>query len=180
MKGTINQGIQELVLTRFGEETWLKIKESAGCEEPFFSLYQDYPDQMTVDLIQAASAESGLSVETIMVEFGKFWITNTGRKNYSVYFNIAGNNTREFLENVNRIHSMVTRNIPNARPPQFKIQDFENGKMRLHYFSDRRLCFVVKGLILGLGELFNEKLQVESVACALKGDSHCIMEVVFL
>ncbi len=179
MKGIINKGIQELVETRFGIKAWERVKSLAGCDEPFFAIGLDYPDEMTSNLVKAASTVSGLDLETVMVEFGKFVVPNTLKDNYSSYFGLSGSTSREFLQNVNRIHDLVTRSISNAYPPRFEYERTEDERLSFHYISDRALCPVVKGLILGVGACFNEELRVTETACQHRGDPHCVFEVGF-
>ena len=179
MKGIINKGIQELVEAKFGAETWDKIKELAKCEEPFFSASEDYPDQMTLDLANATSEISGLSLETVLVEFGKFWVPNTGFESYPSFFRLSGTTAREFLLNMNRVHNQVTRNIPNSAPPKFECEELPDGRLLMHYQSERKLCALLQGLILGVGIHLKEEIQVKEVACVEKGNPRCTMEVTF-
>lgn len=179
MKGIINKGIQEMVEAKFGAEAWDKIKALAKCDEPFFSAGEDYPDQMTLDLVSAASEVAGLPLETVLVEFGKFWVPNTGAASYSTYFKLAGTSAREFLLNMNRVHDQVTNNILNAKPPRMEYGELPDGRMLIHYRSERRLCAVLRGLILGVGIYFDEDLQVKEIACMSNGAPHCTMEVTF-
>lgn len=179
MKGVINKGIQELVEAKFGAEAWDKVKEMAKCEEPFFSTSEDYPDQMTMDLAKAASEVSGLPLETVLVEFGKFWVSNTGLESYPTFFKLAGKTTREFLLNMNKVHKQVTKNIRNARPPTFEYEEVPDGRLLIHYRSDRRLCAVLRGLILGVGNHFDEELQLKETSCMNNGDPQCTMDVSF-
>ncbi|MBW1797863.1 MAG: heme NO-binding domain-containing protein [Deltaproteobacteria bacterium] len=179
MKGVINKGIQELVEAKFGAEAWDKVKEMAKCEEPFFSTSEDYPDQMTLDLANAASEVSGLPLETVLVEFGKFWISNTALESYPTFFKLAGKTPREFLLNMNKVHKQVTKNIRNARPPIFEYEELPDGRLLMHYRSDRRLCTVMRGLILGVGIHFDQKLQLKETSCMNNGDPQCTMEVSF-
>ena len=179
MKGVINKGIQELVETKFGAEAWDKVKEIAKCEEPFFSTSEDYPDQMTLDLANAASEISGLPLEAVLVEFGKFWVSNTGLESYPTFFKLAGKTAREFLLNLNKVHNQVTKNIRNARPPIFEYEELTDGRLLMHYRSDRRLCDVMRGLILGVGIHFDEELQLKETSCMNNGDPQCTMEISF-
>ena len=179
MKGIINKGIQELVEEKYGTKAWEKVKSVANCEEPFFAISLDYPDEMTTALIKAASAVSGLSVETVMLEYGKFMVPNTLKKYYSTYFKIAGSSPREFLLNMGRVHEHVTKGITGAKPPQLKYEELPNGRMLIHYSSERRLCAVLHGLILGVGIFFNQQLDVHETVCMLKGDDRCTMEITF-
>ena len=68
MKGIINKGIQEMVETQFGETAWQKVKSQAKCNEPFFAVSQDYPDEMTVALVKAAAKVADLPMKTVMIE----------------------------------------------------------------------------------------------------------------
>jgi predicted hydrocarbon binding protein len=180
MKGVINKGIQELVLDKFGSEAWEKIKQSAGCSEPFFAASNDYPDEMSVALIQAASQVSGLPAEVVCIEFGKYWVNHTGKDTYPSYYTMAGTNARQFLLSMGKVHEHVTRSILNASPPGLEYEELPDGKLLMHYRSSRRLCAVLRGLILGVGEHFDEKLDVKELRCFHKGADRCTMEVTFL
>jgi hypothetical protein len=179
MKGVVNKGIQELVEARFGTNAWEEIKKRAGCEEPFFATSEDYPDGMTFALIEAVSELSGLSVETVQVELGKFIVPNTLKKSYPTYFSLAGSSPRDFLLNMNRVHEQVTRSIPNAMPPRFTYEELPDGRLLVQYDSPRRLCNVLRGLILGVGNLFRQELVIRKLTCSHSGDQHCTMEVMF-
>lgn len=179
MKGIINKGLQEFLTSRFGADVWESIKQRAGCEEPFFSASQDYPDELTSALARAAAELTGLPEETILVEFGKHWVPQTGARAYPQFFQLAGATAREFLLNMDKIHQHVTRSLGSPRPPRFHYEDLPDGRLRIHYRSDRRLCPVLRGLILGVGIHFGEEIEVEEIACTEKGDEVCIMEVRF-
>lgn len=179
MKGVINKGIQEFVEARFGSEVWDRIKQQAGCTEPFFVTSEDYPDAMTHALVAAASNVSGLSADAVLEEFGKFWVPNTGRASYPTFFQLAGATPREFLNSINRVHAQVTRNLPGATPPRFELEDLPNGALRMHYHSERGFCPVLRGLIEGVGIHFGQELRVDETACVRRGDPHCTMEITF-
>ncbi len=179
MKGVVNKGIQELVEAKFGAEAWQKVKELAGCDEPFFAVSEDYPDEMTLALVKAASEVSGLSQEDVMIEFGKFWVPNTGKNSYQTYYNLMGSSPKEFLLNTGKVHEQVTRSIANAQPPRFEYEELPDGRLLMHYHSKRGLCVVLRGLILGVGILFDQELDVKETACVNNGDPHCTMEVTF-
>jgi predicted hydrocarbon binding protein len=179
MKGIINKGIQEFVETKFGAEAWEKVKSLAGCQEPFFASAQDYPDEMTLALVRAGSEVSRLSPETVMIEYGKFIVPNTLKKSYPTCFALAGSSPREFLCNMGRVHEQVTRSVPNATPPRFEYDDLPDGRLLMHYRSNRKLCPVLRGLILGVGVLFGQELEVKETSCMHRGDLHCTIEVGF-
>lgn len=179
MKGIVNKGIQELVEGKYGTDAWEKVKSLAGCQEPFFAISLDYPDDMTAALLKAASEVSGLPMETVMVEYGKFMVTNTLKAHYATYFKLAGSSAREFLLNMDRIHEQATRSILGSAPPKFGYEELADGRLLMHYRSKRALCPVLYGLILGVGLLFGEEVRVRETTCMKNGDPYCTMEVSF-
>ena len=179
MKGIINKGIKELVIDRFGDDAWEKVLALAKCKESFFSVSDDYPDQMTLDLVEAACQVSGLSEDQVLFEFGRFWVTHTGVQSYPSYFKLAGKNAREFLLNMDKVHVQVTKNVINVSPPRFGYEQLEDGRLLMHYTSERGFCSALRGLIVGVGDFFHEKLEVHETTCMKKGDPRCTMEVSF-
>ena len=179
MKGIITQGIKEMVEAKYGTAAWEKVKSLAGCEEPFFAISLDYPDDMTLALVKAASEVSGLPAETVMIEYGKFMVLNTLKNHYPTYFALGGASPREFLLNMDRVHNEATKSVPLAAPPRFDYEELPDGRLLMHYSSNRGLCTVLRGLILGVGLLFSQDLQVQEIACMHKGNQRCTMEVSF-
>ncbi|MBD3237866.1 MAG: heme NO-binding protein [Candidatus Eisenbacteria bacterium] len=179
IKGVINKGIQELVEQRFGADVWQRVKAAAGCDEPFFATSEDYPDESTVALVRAIAGVTEIPAETVQVEFGRFWVPHTGRAAYPSFYGLAGHTPREFLRNLDRIHRQVTRSLRNAVPPRFVCEETDADAMRIHYYSQRGLCRVLEGLILGVGDLFDQELRVREIGCVHQGDDHCTMEVEF-
>lgn len=179
MKGVINKGIQELVEAKFGAEQWEEIRTAAECDEPSFSPSVDYPDQMTTDLVMAASRCLDLSPDEVMIEFGKYWVPFTGRESYPAIFALGGHHPREFLRNMNRVHRQVTASIPGSTPPSLLTEDLPDGSLAMHYKSERGLCPVLHGLILGVGIHFKQELAAEEVKCVRQGDPECVFKVRF-
>lgn len=179
MKGIINLGIQEMLVKNFGTEAWEQVKSLSGCDEPFFAISNDYPDEITGALIKAASEVSGLPTETIMIEYSKFMVPNTLKEQYPTYFRLFGTSPREFLLNMDRVHEHATRNILKSMPPRFEYKQLPDGRLLMKYKSERKLCAVLQGLILGVGILFNQELGVRQTACMHKGDAQCVMEITF-
>lgn len=179
MKGVVNKGIQELVESRFGSDAWEAICFDAGCDEPSFSPAFDYPDEMTANLVMATSRYSGMSPEEVMIEFGKFWIPNTGKQSHPTLFALAGNSPREFLFRMDRVHTQATLSIQGAQPPKLTVENLPDGGLVMRYASTRALCPVLHGLILGVGELFDQQLEVTERSCTRRGDEECVFEVRF-
>lgn len=53
MYGIVNKAIQDLVITKFGQEKWEDILDRSGIEEDFFISSEPYDDAITFKLAQA-------------------------------------------------------------------------------------------------------------------------------
>jgi len=177
VKGVINKGIQELVVCRFGLPAWEEIRRRAGVKEELFLISEDYPDEDTMNLVRAAAEVLGLPAREVMVEFGRFWFTHVAPLLYPSYMALAGSSPEKILKNVDRIHRLVTKNIRGAEPPAFRVEETEGGGLRLHYFSTRGLCSVVRGLVESIGEYFGSSFDVVEEDCVHRGDPHCVFQV---
>lgn len=174
MYGLVNAAIQELVCSQFGVDKWEAIKAKAGVEVDQFSRMQPYPEDMTYQLVGAASAVLGLPPDDVLKAFGEYWVLYTGQVGYGHMFQIAGSSLRDFLYNLDNLHTRVGQNFTQLRPPSFVCEDLADHAIRLHYYTERSgLCPMVVGLLSGLGKRFKVDVQIEHPACVRSGAEHC-------
>lgn len=165
MYGLINRAIQEMVCQRFGEETWSEIREQAGIKERIFLVLEPYPDEVTHRLFAAASQVLRLSTWEIMQIFDQHWIKYTGTAGYQEIMAMGGDSFKEFLENLDDLHSRVGIQFPALSPPSFECDEIDQGTLEVHYSSTRRgLAPMVVGLIEGLGEKFSTDVEITQLS----------------
>jgi len=143
MFGWINDCTECLVLTKFGNETWQKVKEKAGCEvrDGGFLRYKYYPDSDTVQLVVAASEVLGIGVDDVLFAFGDYFIDYVQENGYSNILECLGSNLRDWLSNLNSLHDHLQASYPKGFvAPVFWSEDDEEsteGAILVHYFSHR-------------------------------------------
>jgi hypothetical protein len=178
MYGLINRAIRDMVLANQGEATWIRVLERAGTQAEHFEAMEPYPDALTHQLIEAASAELQLHPHAFMRSFGEFWVTYTAAEGYGQLMDLAGSSLPEFLQNLDDLHARVGVHFPRLTPPSFETQAHEPGSMHLHYHSQREgLAPMVIGLVEGLGQRFDTAVEVDQIACRREGDDHDVFEV---
>lgn len=177
MYGLVNKAIQDLVTRNFGEEKWLQIKTKAGFEDNFFVGMRSYPDELTYNLVGAASEVLKMTPEQILNAFGEYWILFTADEGYREILKIYGSNLRDFLMNLNNLHDQVGMIMPNLTPPKFTVRDLEANKLELIYQSTREgLAPMVVGLLKGLGARFNQECEI--IQTGLRSElGHDIFEI---
>ncbi|QKQ77132.1 heme NO-binding domain-containing protein [Nostoc sp. TCL240-02] len=173
MYGLVNKAIQDMVCSRFGEETWKQIKHKAEVDVDVFLSMEGYPDYITHKLVKAASVVLSLSPKQIMQAFGEFWVQYTAQEGYGEMMDMSGDTLPEFLENLDNLHARVGVSFPKLQPPSFECTDMEENSLSLHYRSDREgLTPMVIGLIQGLGTRFDTEVHITQTQNRDEGAEH--------
>uniref|UniRef100_A0A2K5DMW3 guanylate cyclase n=1 Tax=Aotus nancymaae TaxID=37293 RepID=A0A2K5DMW3_AOTNA len=152
--GFINTCLQSLVIEKFGEETWKKLKTSAEVQDAFMT-YTVYDDIITIKLIQEACNILGVSMEAILKLFGEYFFQFCKMSGYDRMLRTLGGNLMEFIENLDALHSYLALSYQEMNAPSFRVERGTDGKMFLHYYSDRSgLCHIVPGIIEAVAKDF--------------------------
>lgn len=171
MYGLVNQAIQEMVLEKFGEETWEKIRDKANADDVFIGMDQ-YPDQVTIDLVGAACEVLGADAPTVLKTFGEYWIGFTGNT-YGELFEMSGSTFIELVRNLNNLHTRVANMMPDLNPPSFTVTDEKEDSFVLHYHSSRPGLYpMIEGLMIGLGARFGNEVTVKHLRGVDDGIDH--------
>jgi hypothetical protein len=180
MYGLLNAALKEFVVTTYGSASWQSIVDAVAPGIENFNKMAPYPDELTVGLVVKASAVSGTDVDTLLDQFGEFWVRYTDEQGYGPLFEIAGDSLPDFLLSLNALHTRVARSFPKLRPPSFQFDRLESGRLRMHYLSERQnLCPMIPGILRGLAQRFHTQILVVEDRCARRGDAHCEFIVSF-
>lgn len=173
MYGLVNKGIEDLIIENFGEENWRKVKIKANVHVETFLAMESYPDEVTYNLVSAASEVLGVPAEGVLKTFGQFWIKFTLREGYGEYLKMTGTNLFEFLQKLDQMHGRLSLTFPNYEPPSFRCSDVTPTSLRLHYHSSRPgLSQFVVGIVEGLAEMYQSKAKVTTEKTRDQGHSH--------
>ncbi len=178
MYGIVNKAIEDLVIENFGEKKWDAIKLRSGVDVDFFIGNDPYDDDITYKLAGAVAEEMNIPLGAVLETFGEWWVLRTGKEKYGSLMEAGGNSLREFLINLPVFHNRVILIFPKLTPPEFKITDLKEQSLHLHYFSKREgLQDFVRGLLYGLGKMYNAPTTVELIQSRNEGSSHEIFRV---
>ena len=173
MYDMVNKAVEEMVTSQFDEETWEKIKAKAAIEEEIFISNESYPDDVTYRLVASASETLGLTPDQVLEAFGIHWVLHTALEGYGELLEAGGATLPEFLLNLPSFHTRLTLIFPKLDPPTFKIKEFCDNSLRLHYYSQRPgLTSFVIGLLKGLGTMYKTQLDIALVNSRETGSDH--------
>ena len=178
MYGIINKAIQELVTENYGEEKWHKILALSAIEEDFFISNEPYDDDITFKLANAVSKEMNININDVLLTFGEWWVVKTTKDKYGTLMQSGGATFKEFVMNLPVFHNRVMLIYPKLTPPEFKVTDVCETSLQLHYISSREgLQEFVRGLIQGLGIMFNTPVNIDLIQSRENGNSHEIFKI---
>lgn len=178
MYGIVNRAIESLVVEGFGADKWEAIKLKSGVDIDYFISNEPYDDDITYSLAVATASELKITVADVLVAFGEYWILKTGKEKYGDLMEAGGDNLKEFLLNLPTFHNRIMLMYPKLTPPEFKVSDVEQNSLHLHYLSKREgLKDFVRGLMQGLGKLYQTPVHLELINDRDNGDHHEIFKV---
>ena len=176
MHGIIFSELKKYVETKFGADTWTALLSQSGLGSKLYMSIQTYPDADAVSLVTTASRLTGTPAPAILQDFGDFIAADL----VNMYRSLVRPEwkTLELLENVEKtIHTVVRTRHQGAVPAQIRCARLGANQATITYVSPRKMCPVAKGIVLGLGRYFNQKLSVNESSCMHRGAHACTMNV---
>jgi len=163
MKGVILKCLKDLVVEKFGKNTWQQIFDKSGFNiATIIASGNDYEDEVVVNVIVKTCEVLNISLFQAADAFGDYWMNTFAPNVYGAHL-MGAKTAREFLLKLNGIHDRITKSVTDAHPPRFELEWLDNNTLIFRYISKRGLVDFVVGLLKGVGKKFNEQLGVEKL-----------------
>ena len=169
-----------LIFTSFLQFTRHRFPEQVDAiwrEEPRFLATAAYPDDDFVRILERTASVTSTPSADLLRQFGSFAAQTTFRLLYPDYYAESGSTRTFLLEVEGRIHDLVRATISDASPPKLHVVPLGAEGVMVTYTSERGLCDLVHGLIIGTALHFEERFDVEQVQCMREGDPACAFVV---
>lgn len=164
MKGIIVKCLKDMVQENFGTDKWVKILESSDLDPDLaIKAHDDIEDAIVLKVVESTCNVLNVSLSQAADAFGDYWVNVFAPKIYDVYYK-GSTTAREFILKMDEVHSRVTKNIENARPPRFEYEWKSDTNLLVTYKSHRGLIDFFVGLAKGVGKYFNENLVVTKLS----------------
>lgn len=179
MQGVIHLLLEAYVSETIGAQHLRPIRQMAGVQGPPLAT-QHYPDQLTTRLLQAVCDYQGVALDDLLYHFGVYFMrAPLMRQNYRAF--LEGYATaRSFLDHIPAIHRHLGQTFKDASFPEMRYVDHGPELLEIIYDSPRRLCRFLRGILDGVGECFNEPLEIREMECQQRGAPACRILVRFL
>lgn len=154
--------LQQMVESKFGKAKWSSIMEKSGLPrtKTFVSNHQ-IDDDLIYKVIGNTCDELDITIEQAADAFGNYWMTEFAAKKYYAFV-LTHQNARSFLLSMTKVHDKIT-NDEKATPPKFEFEELSENMITMTYNSKRNLEVFWLGLIKGVGDYFNENIEIKEL-----------------
>ena len=177
MHGIVLSGLKDFVIEEYDEQAWEDIHEAAGLRKRLYVPVTTYPDEVVLELVDAAAELTGLEVPALLRAFGQFLVPQL-LSTYGVHVDREWTGF-ELIANVETyIHEALrAKSISTFSPPALRTQRLDDRRVAVAYESDRGLCALARGLLEGVADYYDEPLFVEQRRCVHAGAPRCVFVV---
>lgn len=165
MYGWIHFALEDLIVKKFGKETWQQVLTAAGHSGDFVrNMY--YPDELTFKLVGACSQVLNAPVDYCLEVFGQHFAHYVQDLGYHLADSFMGRTFEEWVQNFNEVHQLMKPRFPLANFPVFWTEvdssDPTGKTLILYYKSTRCLPSLVVGVVKeGAKVFFGIKIDME-------------------
>lgn len=177
MKGAIFIALNEMIESQYDINTWEDILERVQPESKgIYTSTCEYADAEMLRFIDVIA--SLLKIDDIQFkrQFGRFLFSQLNDK-YPIFTQIKPD-LFGFIASVEEvIHKEVKKFYENPRLPSLRCEVVNNHEMIIRYYSDRKLCYLAEGLVLGAADHYGKHVRISQSQCLHLGDKCCDIRV---
>ncbi len=176
MHGIILAELKMFVEAKLGAGVWDRLLASSETEASSYKTTQSYPDEEVRKIVAAVSSHTRLTADAIFEDFGEFVAPHL----LAMYQALVRPEwkTLDVVEHTEEtIHAVVREQHPHALPPFLRVHRTAPGEIVIFYDSPRKLCFIAKGIVKGLGRTFGEDIRITEKRCMHAGAPDCTLVI---
>ena len=172
MHGLIFASLRDYTAHRLGDARAVEL-----WADRIFETTETYDDQWFAAQLERLVEASGDTMDEVQRGFGSFAAQSTFAGLYPAYYEESADTFTFLLGIEEKIHELVRATIRGASPPKLHVQPLSELGVLISYTSDRRLCRLLEGLVLGAADHYGETLAIAEIQCMHRGDPGCVFTV---
>lgn len=179
MHGIIFLALEDFLQSRLGETAWSRAMAEADMEQQDFSPDRFYPDDGAADLFDSVSSLLNLPLPQTLEQLGKHMSPGLVSMGRSMGLIQEEWKTLDILEHLPKsILAAFQNDDVGLKPPDIRTYRLKYGEVAVAYVSERRLCHLLKGIILGIGAFFEEPIEYIEQVCMFQKAPLCRLTVI--
>lgn len=176
MHGLLFKSMKDYVVENHGEETWVDVCEAADVDSRIYLTIDTYPDEELIRLFDATADRTGSSLSRLLESYGRF----AAGQLLHTHRNVVDDDwdALDLIANADdRIVDVLRSRNADLDPPELVCRRDDDTQVTVEYHSERRLCFVAKGIVRGVGDHYDVRLAVTERSCTHDGAEYCELVV---
>lgn len=166
MKGTIHYCLEDSIINKFGQKKWEQCLAVSGYPADFSfmtKIREDIDEEKSISLFVNSAKVLDVALSELFDVFGEHWCCIYAPRIYAAFF--AGiKSTKSAITKLDKVHDMVTKNIPNSSPPKFAYNWITENKVELTYISKRGMIDLFISLTKGLNKAFKDTCRIHKIS----------------
>lgn len=161
MYGMIHKAARDMAIASMGDAVWREISDECGLTSHHLITTAYFDDAVILDLVAALARRMGTTEEEALEAFGGHWIRYAAASDYARVIAMAGDNIGTFIENLDRMHSIIKSTMPLARMPSFRLVAAHADGLDVLYQSERvGLASFVLGILDAVAARYGESMVI--------------------
>ncbi len=150
MYGMINRAITQFIKKTYGQEIWERVVSNAGIQDET-RCHTPYPNQTTVDLVEALSDVTARRPSQLLISIGEYWVELAQQSEFGETLKMAGDTLPDVLSNLDALHNQSVHTADSGQTLSFWISDLTEDSLILHFASGQDgLSSIVVGMVRAL------------------------------
>lgn len=177
MKGIIFTLLSEVVIEKFGIDTWESVLEDLNpSNQGIYISGKSYAGDELLAIITHLSKKLSIDIPELVRTYGQALFSKLAKK-YPVFLK-DHINIKSFLMSVDEvIHIEVEKIFHKPNLPKFNYIDEKETDLIMLYQSPRKLCALAEGLIMRASAYFHTDVSINHSLCMHHGSDHCWLEL---
>lgn len=174
MHGVVMSALQKYVREQEGMDTWRDVKEKAEIDRATYSRTTDYPDEEFLQIYGVLTGEYGMEGDTLQRQFGYYLFGTL----VEIYERIYFDDDWDALTMINSVEETIHQSLKQREgtaftPPELESQRLGTDRIEIIYTSERHLCELAKGMIMGVEDYYDASLEIDETSCLKDGGEVC-------
>ncbi|WP_135535029.1 MULTISPECIES: heme NO-binding domain-containing protein [Halostella] len=176
MHGIIHKSLKGFVEDRMTDGAWEVIMDESGIEPKLYLPVSHYPDEELDAIFDTIADRTDQTEASLQRTFGEHLapaLLDTFKAHVRDDWT-----TLDLLSNLETIYEQIRTGNDETDPPAVDTERVDEETVTVTYRSDREMCPLAKGIVLGIAGEYDETVTIEEDACLLDGDDRCDLTVV--
>ncbi len=174
MHGIVHKAFKEFVETEVDGINWEAVVDEAGLEPTLYLPVTDYPDEEFTRAATALSELSGRPDASLHKSFGRS-LAPSLLDTFKAHIRDDWD-AREVLLALDSIYEQLDSDDEYSTSSTVSTRT-DGNEVVLTYRSDRQLCTVLRGIVIGIADEYERTAEIVEPACLQAGADRCELHV---